>query len=191
MSAVKETNSVGHSKTAANKFLAILLAPFLVLAVIGLLLSLLAHCFSLLGLPQPLGGAAWGLHAGIFVVWLPATLVSTQLVRDFKHKDFSKAVLRGCPRWMRWLVYGFFIYAFINFATFVLAAPVAQQVPNAPAPPLIFRGFSGHWMAFYSAAIAILYSAIVVAKSDPARRCPMGHPVSPAAAFCETCGTKI
>ena len=89
------------------------------------------------------------------------------------------------------MTYGFFIYAIINFITFMIAAPAGQQAPNAPAPPVVFRGFSGHWMAFYSAATAILYSAVVVAGRDPARRCPNGHPVSPSADFCENCGAKI
>jgi hypothetical protein len=171
--------------------MAIILTPFIVLAAIGLTLSLVAHGCALLGLPQPLGGAAWGLHIGVFVVWLPAVLVSTRLVRDFKQKDFWKAALRGCPNWMRWITYGFFFYAIINFITFMFAAPGGQRAPNAPAPPDVFRGFSGHWMAFYSAAIAIMYSAIVVAQHDTARRCPSGHPVSPSADFCENCGAKI
>ena len=171
--------------------MAILLTPFIVFAAIGMIFSLIAHGCALLGLPQPLGDAAWGLHIGIFVVWLPAVLVSNRLVRDFKRKDFWKAALRGCPNWMRWMTYGFFIYALFNFLTFMVAAPVGQQAPNAPAPPIVFRGFSGHWMAFYSMAIAIMYSAVVVSKRDLARRCPNGHPVSPSAEFCENCGAKI
>jgi hypothetical protein len=172
----------------------IVLTPFIVLAAVGLILSVICHGCALLGLPQPLGGAAWGLHIGIFVVSLPAVLVSTRLVRDFKQNDFWKAALRGCPNWMRWMAYGFFIYALINFITFIIAmfaVPPGQQAPNAPATALGFRGFSGHWMAFYSMAIAIMYSAIVVSRRDPARRCPNGHPVSPSAEFCENCGAKI
>ena len=53
--------------------MAALLIPFLTLAVIGLILSLIAHTAALFGLPQPLGSAAWGLHIGIFVVWLPGS----------------------------------------------------------------------------------------------------------------------
>jgi hypothetical protein len=165
--------------------------PFVIaIATIGLLLSLIAHLCALLSLPQPLGEATWGLHIGIFVVWLPAVLVLTRLGRDFKQKDLWKAALRGCPKWMRWMTYGFFIYAFINIATFLMVAPLGQQPPG-PDPPVVFRGFSGHWMAFYSASIGIMYSAIVVARRDPAPRCPNGHPVSPTAVFCEDCGAKI
>jgi hypothetical protein len=171
----------------------LLLTPFLVLSVVGLVLSLIAHTAALLKLPQPLGPAAWGLHIGIFVVWIPAVIVSNRMVRDFNRKDFWKAALRGCPNWMRWLTYGFFWYAAVNFVVFMAFAP---RIPKgagggANAPPAVFRGFSGHWMAFYSAAAAILYSAIAVANSDPARRCPNGHPVSPLANYCESCGQAV
>ena len=44
------------------------------------------------------------------------------------------------------------------------------QVPKgdsgANPPAIVWRGFSGHWMAFYSAALAILYSAAVVPEDQ-------------------------
>ena len=168
-----------------------LLTPFFVLSVIGLILSIIAHAAAVLGLPQPLAGAAWGLHIGIFVVWLPAVLVSNRLVADFRQADFWKAALRGCPRWMRWLTFGFFCYALVNFLLFLAVAPPRGSGGGVDAPPEVFRGFSGHWMAFYSAAAAILYSAIVVGKRDPAHRCLNGHPVSSSASHCETCGVPV
>ena len=167
-----------------------LLVPFFCLAVVGLVLSIIAHLFAVFGLPQPLGSAAWSLHVGIFVVWLPAVLVSQRLVRDFKQKDFWKAALRGCPVWMRWMTFGFFGYAFVNFALFIAHAP-SKGHPTDGTPAVVFRGFSGHWMAFYSAAAAILYSAIATNRRDSARRCPNNHPVPPAATFCEECGSRI
>ena len=169
----------------------VLLAPFLVLSVIGLVLSLIAHTAALFGLPQPLGSAAWGLHIGIFVVWLPAVIMANRLVGDYKRKDFWKAALRGCPDWMRWLTFAFFGYAVVNFLLFIAVAPPRGAGGGANTPPEVFRGFSGHWMAFYSAAAAILYSAIVVSRSDPAGRCPNGHPVSPSASYCEECGAAV
>jgi hypothetical protein len=171
--------------------MAILLVPFICLAMLGLVLSLIAHVSALLGMPQPLGSAAWGLHIGIFVVWLPAVITANRLVKDFRQKDFWKAALRGCPAWLRWLTYAFFAYAIINFVTFIVVAPRGKQDPAAPTPPVVFRGFSGHWMAFYSAAAAILYSALVVRRHDPSRRCPNQHPVSPAASYCQACGAYV
>jgi hypothetical protein len=159
---------------------------FACLAVIGLILSLVAHLCGLFGLQQPLEEATWGLHVGIFAVSLPAVLVATQIGKEFKQKDFWKAALRGCRPWMRWLVYGLLGYAVFNFVRFVINTQ--GQVPNDDEA---FVGFSGHWMFFYAVAAAILYSAYVVRKHDPARRCPNNHPVSPSALFCEVCGASM
>ena len=73
------------------------LAPFLVLAAVGLVLSIIAHIAALTGLPQPLGNATWALHFGVFVVWLPAVVVVIWLVKDFQKKEYWSAALRGCP----------------------------------------------------------------------------------------------
>jgi hypothetical protein len=147
-----------------ESLMALLIVPFLVLAAVGLVLSLVAHGCALLGLPQPLGGATWGLHVGIFAVWLPAMLASNRMVRGTRPDDFWRVALRGCPPWMRRMTYGFFGYAVANFLIFFATAPVGKQPAGAPAPPEVFRGFSGHWMAFYSAALAILYSAAAVSR---------------------------
>jgi len=43
---------------------------------------------------------------------------------------------------------------------------------EANPPAVVWRGFSGHWMAFYSAALAILYSAAHAKHNG--WRCPNG-----------------
>jgi hypothetical protein len=107
---------------------------------------------------------------------------------DFKKKDTWKAALRGCPPWMRDMVYGFFGYAFLNFAIFIIAA---TKGGSGPMPPAVVRGFSGHWMVFYSAAAAVLCSATHVNERDQGRRCTKGHSVGPLAQFCEQCGQPV
>jgi hypothetical protein len=158
------------------------------LAWVGLILSILSHLAALLGSQGPLGDYAWVLHFGIFVVWIPTVLVATRMGADFKRKDLWKAVLRGCPLWMRYMVYGFFGYALLNFAIFIIAAPKGG---SGPMPPAVVRGFSGHWMAFYSAAAAVLYSATHAVDRDQGRRCGNGHAVGPLALFCEQCGQPV
>ncbi|HYF51254.1 MAG TPA: hypothetical protein VEJ63_17705 [Planctomycetota bacterium] len=171
--------------------MSILLLPLFILSLIGLFLSIISHLAGLIGYEAPLGSASWWLHVGIFVIWFPAVLCAQRLVKDFKQKDFWKAALRGCPPWMRYVTYGFFIYAMINFILFIGATPAKGSHHASDAPPEVIRGFSGHWMAFYSVGAAILYSSIQVAKRDPARRCNSGHPVGPAAKFCESCGAPV
>jgi len=164
------------------------------LAAMGLVLSVIVHVLSFLGLPSPLGEYSWGLHVGIFVVWLPTVLVANNMVKDFKQKDFWKAALRACPKWMKNLTYFFFGYAFLNFVIFIIsdaAGGVSGKSEGSSTPTNVFRGFSGHWMVFYCVAMATLYSAIHVEEHDETRRCSNGHPVSPSAKFCEQCGAKV
>jgi hypothetical protein len=134
-----------------------LLPIFIALSAVGLVLSLWVHLGALMGrrvAPEPF---FWILHVGIFVVWLPAVLVSQRLVGTMNRNDFWKIVLKNSPDWMRYMVYAFGGYAMVNFLLFMVNAPKGGNGANPPA--VVWRGFSGHWMAFYSAALAILYSA--------------------------------
>ena len=167
-----------------------ILYPFIALSALGLVLSLVVHILSLVGLPNPLGESAWLLHVGIFVVWFPAVFVSQRLARDFPQKDLWKATLRGAPKWMQWMVYFFLGYAMLNFVVFMFLLGDGQTGGEG-TPNSMFRGFSGHWMAFYSAALAILYSALHAEERDKGRRCVNGHPVSPLAKYCEECGQAV
>ncbi len=168
-----------------------ILTPFMYLAGLGLVLSLIVHVSALLGMRSPFGEIAWCLHIGVFVVWLPAIIVMNSLTKDFKNKDLWKAALRACPKWMKNLTYFFFGYAILNFILFAILDIGGRKGSGSGTPSNVYRGFSGHWMAFYCAAMAILYSAIHVKGHDEARRCPNGHPVSPSAKFCEECGSNI
>jgi hypothetical protein len=58
-------------------------------------------------------------------------------------------------------------------------------------PPEVVRGFSGHWMAVYSAALAILWSAVKLWDENEEQRCPNGHEVRPLAKFCDECGHPV
>ncbi len=167
----------------------ILLYPFVALSVLGLVLSLAAHLGALLGLNVP--PAAMALHVGIFIVWIPAVITAnSSLTEKYERKDYWKVVLRGAPKWMQYMTFGFFIYALINFAIFLFIAPNNPSSVSGTSPSAV-RGASGHWMAFYSAALAILYSAIQIKKKDLFRRCPNGHEVSLKASFSEECGQRV
>ena len=179
------------SRPVPTKSISPLLAPFLwvfvALSAIGLVLSLYVHLGAVRGqrvAPEPF---FWALHIGIFVVWFPAIYVAKQLIGNLQRKDFWKVVLKGSPEWMRYMVYGFFGYALVNFLYFLPQAPTGTSDGNTPA--IVWRGFSGHWMAFYSAALAILYSATRANESE--RRCVNGHPVPSNATFCTRCGQAI
>jgi hypothetical protein len=139
---------------------------------------------------MPGGKAVWAFHVGIFVVWIPTVLISIPITHGAKRKDFWKIALIGCPKWMRQAVYVVFGYGILNFIYF-MATTMNHGQPNGDAPPQVIRGFSGHWMIFYSAAFAALYSAYVVGYSNFRRRCPNGHVVPLTAKFCEECGAQL
>src|SRR5262249_25867443 len=160
--------------------------PFIVAGALGLIASIVVHLSTVIGVPNPLGRAAWALHAGVFVVWFPAVLVGIRLSRDFKNKDLWRAALRGCPPWLTYAAGAFFVYALINFALFMLTS-----VHGKPTESQELRGFSGHWMAFYAVGIAMLYSSTRAEEFDRSRRCYNGHVVSPLARFCEECGAPV
>ena len=160
---------------------------FVALSAVGLFVSLYVHLGAVMGRRVAPEAFFWILHMGIFVVWFPAVLVAKQRVGSTRRKDFWKRVLEGSPEWMRYLVYGFLGYAMVNFGLFMLKAPTGSTGSNPPAE--VWRGFSGHWMAFYSAALAILYSA--AHESANRLHCLNGHPVPPGANYCERCGQAV
>jgi hypothetical protein len=73
-------------------------------------------------------------------------LVAQRLVGNVNRKDLWKVVLKGSPDWMRYMVYVFFVYGIVNFLLFMGKTPSGSSGPNPPAS--VWRGFSGHWMAF-------------------------------------------
>jgi len=168
----------------------IILYPFMIAAGIGFALSVMAHLLALAGIEPPGGSLVWDLHAGIFVVWIPAVIVSMRTTRFSGRKDFWKVALSGCPVWMRRVFYVIFAYAIINFILFAITA-ANEPRPHGEASASMIRGFSGHWMAFYSAAFAILYSAIHAPYLFQDRKCRNGHVVDPAAHFCPACGEAL
>lgn len=163
------------------------LRPLMWLAIAGFCASLVVHVLALFGVPSPFGAATWLLHAGIFVVWLPTVLVAQRLAKSVRQADLWKAILRGCPPWVRTGAYVVGGYAFVNFAVFAFQT-VTYAKGNIPEN-IEYRGFSGHWMVFYFVGAAALYSASRLGLSQ--RRCPRGHEASPFANYCDVCGMQL
>jgi len=169
----------------------VLLYPFMLLSAIGLLLSVGSHLAALAGLPIPGGSLVWSLHVGIFVVWLPTVLVANRMSRYGKRSDFWKLALSGCPTWARYALYGLFGYAVLNFIFGISNLPSHRDGSDASNSGAGVRLFSGHWMVFYGAAFATLYSAINNSKLLKSRKCVRGHEVAPLDKFCPECGAVI
>jgi hypothetical protein len=57
-----------------------------------------------------------------------------------------------------------------NFVLFLASSAPKQPIHHAPLSTI--RGFSGHWMLFYGAAFAVMYSRIHAPQLYQARKCP-------------------
>jgi hypothetical protein len=173
------------TRTAIPEWLRPFSWVFVWLSAIGLLVSLWVHIGAIKGRTVP--SAFWVLHVGIFVVWFPAVLVAQRLVGNANRKDLWKVVLKGAPDWMRYMVYVFSAYEFVNFMISMGQSSSGGRHTTTSAAD--WRGFSGLWMAFYSAALAILYSAAKTMESSP--RCANGHFATPNANYCTRCGQPV
>ena len=165
-----------------------LLLPLMVYAACGLGLSLIVHIPSFFGIA--LGGNTLftALHLGIFPLWIPVVLIGRKMAGGGQRRnDFWKAALSGCPVWMKYMTYFFFAYAILNLLWFIAHAPKGQHQGD----DMIAHGFSGHWMAFYAAGLAILTTAHRYGLSNLQRTCPFGHDVSWTDKFCPTCGASV
>jgi len=132
------------------------------------------------------------LKHGIFPLWLPVVLISQKMFGSAPRMGHWKMALSGCPPWMKYMTYGFFSYAFVNFAIFFLLTATHPQAKGGAEPAVeVLRGFSGHWMAFYSAGLAILTTAYRRGLSNLQRKCPFGHEIGWSDRFCPTCGSSI
>jgi len=173
------------TRTAIPEWLRPFIWVFVWLSGIGLLVSLWVHVGALMGRGVP--SVFWVLHVGIFVVWFPAVLVAQRLVGNANRKDFWKVVLKGAPDWVRYMMYALFAYEFVNFM--ISMGQSSSGIRHATTSAADLRVFSGMWMVFYSAALAILYSAAKTMDSSP--HCANGHLAAPNALYCNRCGQPV
>jgi len=164
---------------------------FALLALLGFCLSMVAHVATLLGVDVrehvPL---VWLLHLGVFVVAVP--MISA--MRKWKSRSFLTTLLRGLPVWARAFTISLGVYTILNFIVCFAAAADGQAAEKDhryvlqdgsrfvreltveeyhSRRAMEIRGFSGHWMAFYFLAFAVL----VLHEEAPDRRNPL-HRVS-------------
>jgi hypothetical protein len=154
---------------------------FAVLAAAGLVLSAAVHFSTFAGVdPLDLAPWVWLLHIGIFVVFVPAIFLANRAKAGKRESLASQ--FPNAPRWMAWMTGLFFAYAFVNFAVFIFlmreGSPHQREdgtyaltdhgrtVREISAEEFhrrqgyVARGFSGHWMLFYSASLVALVSAV-------------------------------
>ncbi len=130
-----------------------------IIAWVCLVLSVIVHVLSMLGPEDIFSGIdvfVWMLHGTCILLGLPAVLCAQKATLGTKEKDFWAAVLGNCPRWMKRMVGFFVFYGIISFIFFITKGEETTSSNGTPAS--IFKGFSGHWMIFYSIEVAIFHS---------------------------------
>lgn len=127
-------------------------------ALLGWALSFGVHLTTLNGMDVSKSFPVMVLHAGIFIILIPATIILRQNpeLKQFEALPWRermgaplfywKVIFRYCPVWLRIFSIGFFIYGFSSFF-------IRMTGNNAQFTLL----FSGHWMAFYAIAMAMMY----------------------------------
>lgn len=132
----------------------------IVISVIGLVISAVIHFCSLFHIYEPPREVMILIDMGFIVVFYPACIVSNKMRNKANIKDFKNAIFSACPKWLSIMTGLLIIYA-MGGLIFVIYKRHFSSAVNANGQGIIdnsFRGFSGHWMALYSLAFAILYS---------------------------------
>jgi len=175
-----------------------ILPLLIVYAAAGLILSLAVHVLSFFDIT--LGGESlfFALHVGIFPLWMIVVLIMQRAMTGMTvgsgwgfqgNAKLFRIFFAGCPVWIKVMTMGFFVYAFVNFVVFVFLAPSANV--QGTASPIMWHGFSGHWMAFYSAGLAMLVTSYRIGLDNLRPQCPNGHAVAWGDRFCATCGATL
>ena len=155
---------------------------FIILALVGLLVSLAANVSTYLGVdPQQAFPHVWLLHFGMFVVFIPAAVLHNTVRGDRGEGRRRRGSFTNMPRWMRVCMGVLFAYALVNAFTtwprlegspqvdrstggFVLneRGKVVRRLSAAEYHhhrALEVRGMSGHWMMLYGLSAATIWSA--------------------------------
>jgi hypothetical protein len=164
------------------------------LAVLGLVLSASAHAAAVLGADLP--PAVMALHAGVFVVGLPALLAARRARPDWHGAWRRAGLLAHRPWWLQTFVGGLFVYALANFVFTLWTGAGLGHTPlhSGWTSAAVVRLFSGHWMLFYGVSVAAFYPALHPMGAEPAlepRRCPFGHVVPPGVELCPQCEWRV
>lgn len=146
-----------------------------IIAFVGFFLSLMVHLTTFLGIdPSKRAPFVWGLHVGIFIVFIPMLIYQRSEPKGYNFGAFMASM----PNLARYAIVGLFVYAVLNFALFFLLSEggvpherdgkyvldnhgaVIRELSEEEyelQKAYIVRGFSGHWMVFYLVPALLLW----------------------------------
>jgi len=165
------------------------LIPFLTLAILGFMLSLVEQIRALSGLTSFLGSAFVLVFVGIFIVFVPAAIVGRRRTLGIPYFDQVNSAFDGCPKWVAIALGLMGVNAVANFILILVLQPSPHIV--GPIPPGLLRLLSAFAMVFYGVSIALLYPPIRNGRLWRQIQCPNGHRLSSLASFCPFCGKSV
>jgi hypothetical protein len=137
-----------------------LLWPLAALSLTGLVISMWVHGNGILGKSVVGDFCFFLLHLGCIALFGLGIFATGRA-----NTSDLKELLKDVPDGLRWLVYGFFAYAMVNF--WVYWFQVAPAGDRHALQPSDSRGFSGHWMLFYAVSFAMFYTAATGESASP------------------------
>ncbi len=169
-----------------------LIKPLYYIAISGFVVSLLIHIISLTGYNQNNSiPFIWIIHIFVFVVFIPGILKISRYDR-IKQKNRKlienvKNLTAGVPKIISIIALISFFYAIMNFMAFIVLSEGGG--PNIIDGEYVLsnhgdiirtltekeyflfqanelRGFSGHWMLFYSISVLMLYPRKRIDKTE-------------------------
>jgi hypothetical protein len=153
-----------------------------------LIVSLVVHASTFLGIdPMEEWPGVMFLHLAIFPPFIAAILYADRIGGPKQGRQ--DRVASSAPRWLQIMTGVFFVYAFVNFAIFLVLVEgggpherdgkyfltshgtVLRELSEAEyhqQRAYVVRGFSGHWMLFSGASLMILVGVVRLRRSTRA-----------------------
>lgn len=153
--------------------IATLARPLIVVAALGWAAGVIVSLLGIVGVVMP-EWVAGVLFVGVVPLWLCAVLLINRLAANVPNNELWKAAFRGCPQWLRYLIWGSWGYSFLMFAL------IATGNTSAHA---------GFVDVFYASALGIFVTTASTAPEPT--ECANGHPIGPFDRFCRECGVAI
>ncbi|MBN1125213.1 MAG: hypothetical protein JXA82_09400 [Sedimentisphaerales bacterium] len=135
----------------------VILLPFMGMAFIGLVCSMIAHVGFLITGKDPFGPSPGFLDYSIFVVWLPTIIAARRTTKNDEYWQAIRRILENCPGWLKYTAGAILVYDFV----FLIVGEIFGLGKDEAG---FLQWYTEFRMAFYALALAILVSAYRIWK---------------------------
>jgi hypothetical protein len=165
---------------------------FLVIAILGLIISIIAHFGVLFGFLEKPTLLMFIMNAGLFIWAFFICANSVTIERGLDMKMRKEAFANSVPLWMRiitilMLVYGVVVIAYFCAAGYLVKSQISFFKLTMDK---LIKGITSVHVAAYTTAISYYYYYKYL-KNKLVRYCTNGHPVRYPAEYCDICGEEL